>query len=256
MSRQKKIAIVAALDREVHPLVKNWESTSLQHDGHEFSFYESNYAVAVISGVGEESARRAAEAVVANCSPRMLISAGIAGALVSDLHVGDTIFPAIVVDARDSSRHETGIEDAPLGNSPLARTVLVTYPEIGSAAQKQQLAKAYGAHAVDMEAVAVARAAEKHGLTFIAIKAISDEQAFDMPEMNRFIRNGRFQTTQFVLYVTFRPWLWLKVTRLAYNTKLAAENLCAWLRESALINTIVPGMQNRTGEMSVPNNRN
>ena len=38
-----------------------------------------------------------------------------------------------------------------------------------------------------------------------------------------------------------RPWLWLCVFRLARNTKIASDNLCAWLRESALTNTIVPG---------------
>ena len=121
------------------------------------------------------------------------------------------------------------------------RTILATYPEIASVAQKQQLAKSYGAHAVDMEAAAVARAAEKHGLPFIAVKAISDDLSFELPEMNRFIRNGRFLTRNFVFHIAVRPWLWLRVLRLARNTRLASENLCAWLRESVLTNTIVPG---------------
>ena len=94
-----------------------------------------------------------------------------------------------------------------------------------------------------MEAAAVAHAAEKYGLPFIAVKAISDDLSFELPEMNHFIRNGQFQTRKFVLHVALRPWLWLRVIRLARNTRLASENLCAWLRESALTNTIVPGTQ-------------
>jgi adenosylhomocysteine nucleosidase len=223
------------------PLVRHWPSIKLTHDGRELTFHESEYAVVVCGGIGAESARRAAEAVIARYSPGLIVSAGVAGALVSELHVGDTIFPAIVIDTQDGSRRESGIHSAPLGQSSLGRTILATHPEIASVAQKQQLAKSYGAHAVDMEAAAVARAAQKHGLPFIAVKAVSDDLNFEIPEMNRFIRSGRFLTRKFVFHVAVRPWLWLRVIRLARNTRLASENLCAWLRESVLTNTIVPG---------------
>jgi nucleoside phosphorylase len=240
-----KIAIIAAIERELRPLINSWPSTKTDHEGHEFTFYESDYAVAVCGGIGPESARRAAEAIIARYSPELLISAGVAGALVSELRAGETIFPSTVVDTQDSSRHQTVIRDAALGESSLARTVLASYPEIASVAQKQQMAKSYGAHAVDMEAAAVARAAQAHHLGFLAIKAISDESDFELPEMSPFIRDGEFETKRFVLYIALRPWLWLKVIRLARNTQLASHNLCAWLRESALTNTIVPGTISR-----------
>jgi len=243
-----RFAIIAALDRELHPLIKSWPST--QHDS--YTFHESSYAVAVCGGIGAESARRAAEAVITKYSPELLISAGVAGSLVADLKVGATIFPATVIDSQDASRHETAIQHSPVGNTAVGRTILITYPEVATAAQKQQLAKSYGAHAVDMEAAAVARAAQTHNLPFIAVKAISDDMNFEIPEMSRFISNGQFNTTRFVLHVALRPWLWLRVIRFARNTKIASENLCAWLRESALTNTIVPGGYVRTGEPPVP----
>ena len=232
-----KFAIVAALDRELHPLVKSWPST--QHDA--CTFHESPYAVAVCGGIGVESARRAAEAVIAKYSPDLLISAGVAGALVPDLKVGATIFPATVIDSQDASRHQTAIQTSPVGNTAVGRTILITYPEVATVAQKQQLAKSYGAHAVDMEAAAVARAAQSHNLPFIAVKAISDDVNFEIPEMSRFIRNGQFNTPRFLFHIAVRPWLWLRVIRMARNTQIASENLCAWLRESALTNTIVSG---------------
>src|SRR6185437_5829828 len=118
-----KIAIIAAIERELRPLIKSWRTTKLEHEGREFTFYESDYAVAVCGGIGAESARRAAESIIVRSSPKLLISAGVAGALVPELSVGDTVFPAVVIDARDGSRHETFIRDAALGKSPLARTV-------------------------------------------------------------------------------------------------------------------------------------
>ena len=234
-----KVAIIAALEREVHPLVKNWAKTILGHEGREFTFYESNYAVVVCGGMGAEAARRAAEAIIVKYSPEIVISAGIAGALVPELHVGETIFPALVIDLQDGSRHETAIKNAPVANTPLGRTTLVSSPQIVGVAQKQQLAKSYGAQAVDMESAAIARAAMTHNLPFLAIKSISDEHDFEMPEMAHFVLDGQFQEKRFALYAAFRPWLWLRVLRLARNTKIASENLCAWLRESALTNTII-----------------
>jgi adenosylhomocysteine nucleosidase len=243
-----EIVIISALERELRPLTKNWRSVKAQHEGREFTFFESSYAVAVSGGIGPEAGGRAAEAAIARYSPQVLISAGIAGSLSPDVKVGETIFPATVIDARDSSRYQTAIQRSRIGNTPLAKTVLVSYPEIAGAEQKQKLGKAYPAHAVDMEAAPVARAAQAHNLAFIAIKSISDEVNFELPEMAQFVQNGKFQTTRFALHVALRPWLWLKVARLARNTRLASENLCAWLRESALTNTIVPETIHRAGE--------
>ena len=236
-----KVAIIAALEHELRPLIKHWPQTKARHNGRDFIFYESAYAIAICSGIGPEPGRRASEAIIARYSPALLISAGIAGGLTPELKVGETIFPATVIDARDGSRHETAIQNARISTTPLAKTILVSSPKIAGAAQKHQLGKTYAAHAVDMEGASVALAAEAHGIPFIAIKTISDELDFELPEMMPFFRAGEFQTARFVLHISIRPWLWLRVFRLARNTKIASENLCAWLRESALTNTIVPG---------------
>jgi adenosylhomocysteine nucleosidase len=240
-----KIAIVAAIKRELWPLIKSWRSTNAEHEGREFTFYESDYAVAVCGGIGAEFGRRAAEAIIVRYSPEVLISVGVAGALVPELRIGDTVFPAVVIDARDGSRHESAIRDAALGKTPLARTILVSSQEVAGAGRKKQLAKSYGAHVVDMEGASVARAAQIHNLPFLAVKAISDDANFELAELNRFIRNGQFETKLFVLFLLPRPWLWLQMIRLARNTQLASHNLCSWLRESALTNTIIPGTVSR-----------
>ena len=249
----RKIAIVAALERELRPLIRHWSPTRIHHEARDFTFYESSYAVAVCGGIGPEAGRRAAQAAIVNYHPEILISAGLAGALVPDLRIGETIFPVVVIDAGDSSRHQTAIQNAPIGSSPLARTVLVSSAEIASAAQKQKLEKAYGAQAVDMESAAVARAAQAHGIPFLTIKSISDELDFELPDVTPFIKGGQLQTARFALYVAFRPWLWRRVLRLARNTRIASENLCAWLRESVLTNTIVPDSFSTGGDARASN---
>jgi adenosylhomocysteine nucleosidase len=234
------VAIIAGLESEIRPLVRNWRRSRTKYAGREFTLYESPYAVVVVGGIGQESARWAAEAAIACSSPRLLISAGFAGALVQELHAGDTIFPSSILDTQDGSRHPSAIAEAPLGASGLARTTLASYPKIATRREKQQLRKSYGAHAVDMESSGVLRAAERHGLPFIAVKAISDELDLELPEMTRFLRQGRFQTGRFLLYLGLHPWHWPAAVRLARSSRRAAENLSAWLRQSTLENTIVP----------------
>src|SRR6266567_741545 len=128
----KQIAIVAALEREVRLLITGWSTTTIQHQGREFTFYEGAHAIVACGGIGAEAARRAAVAAIAHYSPEVVISAGIAGALVAELHVGDTIFPATVIDTQDGSRVETAISDAPV-DTAVGRTILVSCPEIASA---------------------------------------------------------------------------------------------------------------------------
>jgi adenosylhomocysteine nucleosidase len=92
------------------------------------------------------------------------------------------------------------------------------------------LAESYGAQAVDMEAAAVARGAQARGVRFMAVKAISDESAFVMPSMDRFVdSDGQFRGTGFAASVAVRPWLWSKVFCLARNSARASRALCAEL---------------------------
>jgi adenosylhomocysteine nucleosidase len=151
----------------------------------------------------------------------ILYSVGFAGALEASLHVGDVFVPNVVIDARDGSRVEiAGGENT-----------LVGFMAVASTQQKATLAQAYNAQAVDMEAAAVATAARAHGIPFSAVKVISDESNFEMPQMARFISaQGRFRTASFALFVTLRPWLWPRVARLARNSNKAAAALAEHLQ--------------------------
>ena len=169
-----------------------------------------------------QPARRAAEAVIALYNPTQLHSVGFAGALNKSLHVGDIFSPAVVIDARDGSRHQSKCGDG----------TLLTFMAVADVTQKTKLALAYAAAAVDMEAAAVACAAQSHGIPFGATKVISDELDFEIPGMARFIDpEGHFRTANFVLFASLRPWLWKSVIMLARNSSRASQALCAHLHQ-------------------------
>jgi adenosylhomocysteine nucleosidase len=216
-----KIALVAALEREVKPLVKNWRLVEREYDGRGYRFFESACAVLVCGGIGADAARRATAAVISLYSPQVVWSVGFAGALDSLLRVGQRVQPERVIDAGDSS--STAIRN---GNG-----CLISYPAIASPQQKSKLRRAYAAQAVDMEAAAVARGARAGNIDFTAYKVVSDESDFEFPAMERFLRNGRFRQGAFIAYTVVRPWLWPKVLELARNSAKASKMLCRWLAE-------------------------
>jgi adenosylhomocysteine nucleosidase len=109
---------------------------------------------------------------------------------------------------------------------------LLSLNAMASIAQKSRLRESYGAQAIDMEASAVARAAEARGVGFRAIKVISDEFNFELPALSRFVdTEGRFREVRFALHALVRPWLWLPLVHLAKNSARATRSLCAELRD-------------------------
>jgi hypothetical protein len=82
-----------------------------------------------------------------------------------------------------------------------------------------------------MEAAAVARSAEAHGIKFLACKVISDTHDSRLPPIMRFVKNGHFNTGAFIAHVAIRPWLWPGVVRLARNSAVAAKVLSAALAD-------------------------
>lgn len=216
-----KLAIVAALEREVSGLIKHWPHVERTFEGRTFTFFEHDDIVLVCGGIGLEAARRASEAVIALYHPTLLQSVGFAGALHTNLRIGEIFSPSAVVDARDGSRVQIAG-----GNG-----VLVTFMEVAGSQQKAKLAQAYAAQAVDMEAAAVAAAARVHGIRFCATKVISDESNFEMPTTARFIDSqGRFRTAPFTIFVLLRPWLWRRTAALARNSSKAARMLAEHLQ--------------------------
>ena len=224
-----RVAIVAALEREVRSLVKSWRVSEREVDGRHFRFFEKDDVVLVCGGIGSQAARRAAEAVIALYAPAVVYSAGFAGALDPGLKVGDILQPRRVVNAGDGSSVTLGGGEG----------VLVSFGSVASPEQKAKLRDSFAAQAVDMEASAVARAAEVRGVKFAVVKVISDEFDFSFssifPSMEHFVdANGLFLEGRFAWFAALRPWLWPRVARLARNSRRASRALCDWLTRDGL----------------------
>ncbi len=215
-----RVAIVAALEREVRSLVREWRVSEKELNGRRFRFFEKDDFVLVCGGIGAEAARRAAEAMIALYAPKVIYSAGFAGALDPGLKVGSIVRPRRVVNAGDGSSV----------NLNHGEGVLVSFGSIASPEQKASLQDSFGAQAVDMEAAAVARAAEVRGVEFAVVKVISDEFDFRFPSTESFVdSNGQFLEGRFAWFAALRPWLWPQVLRLAMNSNRASRALCDWL---------------------------
>src|SRR5208337_2685402 len=65
---------------------------------------------------------------------------------------------------------------------------------------------------------------------FGALKAISDDSAFEMPALDRFVaHDGSFRSVRFACHVALRPWLWRTTIALARNSAKASRALCGAL---------------------------
>src|SRR5258708_13680754 len=87
-----RLAIIAALDREIQPLVRGWQRTD--------AGYRQDDTLVVAGGIGYEAARRAAQAVGKEFRPQILGSAGFPGSLIGTLKVGNVLLPNVILDGR------------------------------------------------------------------------------------------------------------------------------------------------------------
>ena len=208
----KPIAIVAAMRTELAPLLRGRRAQ--QAEG--FELFELESAVVVLSGIGRTLAARAAEFVTANYGPDVLVSAGLAGALSQNLKAGDVEYAQEIIDAESGTRYTT----AGAGWS------VVTATRVCGLNDKQDLWRTFGADVVDMEGAAVAQVAQKHGIRFVAIKAVSDEADFPMPPLTEFVGvDGKVSKARLLAYLAVRPGLWPAVIRLGRNSRVASEHL-------------------------------
>jgi len=225
-----KIAIIAALEREVRPLLKDrgWQLSPSLRAGHRC--YESERAIVVCAGIGGEAARRACEQLLQVTRPAMLISAGLAGAMVPSWKVGELMVPETIISSGCGAPVEVRLRAQVPALAP--RGALFSGPGIAGVEGKRLLAEQYRAELIDMESASVAAAANAHEIPFAAIKAVSDEYDFPVPDMEAFVDGeGRFHSGRFVLHAACRPQLWPVISRLASNTRRASDSLCQALRE-------------------------
>ena len=223
--RSVSVVIIAAMERELAPLTSDWELSTLHAGGPTLICHEGPDVVAVFSGMGCKRAEFAARAAVEKYAPKALVSAGLAGALMRSLKVGNVVLPNVIIDAASGTEYRCN-----LGGDVIGGGVLVSSFEIAEKQSKPELVECFHALVVDMEAAGVARVAREHDLRFRCVKAISDELEFAMPPLNRFVADGMLQTGKLLRWISLRPQYWPALIALGMNSRRASKSLCDWLR--------------------------
>ena len=171
-------------------------------------------------------------------SLRALIVIGFAGALSDSVGAGDVVVGESVTNlaSRQSYEAPSGLlaaMDAHARAQKSHRGRIVTADRvIVTAAEKQQLGRATGALAVDMESAGVAAAAAEHGVPWIAVRVISDGVNDDLPLDFNALANadGSVNTRRIIASVLLRPAKIPALIRLGMRTSAAARNLAAFLQ--------------------------
>jgi adenosylhomocysteine nucleosidase len=171
--------LVVALPAEAHSL-----GVHGMHPGDCRRWHDGWIAV---SGMGPHNAMRAAERLLA-CGIARLANWGVAGALDATLSAGDVLIPdrirythddpGFATDAAASARLVAALSTA----LRVRRGALWSTPQpVATPSEKRALAERSGAIAVDMEAAPVAAVALRAKLPFVAVKAICDPAARELP---------------------------------------------------------------------------
>lgn len=208
-----RIAILAALPREVAPLVRTWPVKNIaRRQG--TGLWESDRAVVVCAGMGRERVTCALELAESRGPIHSVISVGYAGALRNGMPVGKVYWPDTVIDNETGERFTCNDGEG----------TLVTTDHAVGRDEKPKLAARWNADLVDMEAATVARLATLRSLPFRVLRAISDQADDNLPDFGRFTNErGGFRGGSFAMYVALHPWLIPTTLRLGKQSARASQ---------------------------------
>jgi adenosylhomocysteine nucleosidase len=193
----------------------------------------------VESGMGYNAAAKAAEFLVGACAPELLVSAGFCGAVrpgavVADLVVSQKLLywngrqlEEVNPPGLDllSSRVASGFADSGL---QFHKGSFVTTSQIVSKTEMDAMLEiGLGTPVLEMESAAVARVAMAHGISFIGVRAISDDAALELGfSLDEFCDDQLVIRPAKVLRTCLkRPTIIPQLLKLAYYSSLAGRSL-------------------------------
>jgi adenosylhomocysteine nucleosidase len=185
------------------------------------------------TGVGEKTCRQRMASFLQDRQFDCLISAGFAGALDDKLHTGDLLF------AENFSTVQLNEMRPRLGSSLIHRANLLTVPSIiDSIDERQKIAQATGAAAIDMETEFIARGCAEHGVPLLSLRVISDTPSEPFPGPSKILFDVERQRTNAMKlslhllgHPTAIPRLILFARRIARARETLANALVDILRE-------------------------
>ncbi|HET6420876.1 MAG TPA: nucleoside phosphorylase [Geobacteraceae bacterium] len=260
----KIVGLIAAMPGEIRPLLKIAGKYSKTKIG-EFNLYsfsvKGRECRLLESGIGIRRAARAAQTLISDVRPGLIISFGFGGAVLPGMAAGD-----LAVAERTSLWRETSSDIGETIELSIPASVLPTLKNIGiklgfSARQadfitsgnilnKKELTGFLPGYAtnpvLDMETWAIVRETIAGNIPLLAIRAVSDaadeELDFSLDLFTDHEMNIRI--SRILLAIARKPGLLPQLIRLAGNSRVAGRNLAFALR-GLLENDSLTGAQIR-----------
>jgi adenosylhomocysteine nucleosidase len=193
---------------------------------------EGRVVAVIVTGVGPDRARRGAEHLLAGHRPRVLVSAGFAGALDAGLNRNELVAPRAVVDGEGD---EIAVDAAYVASLPgvvKAGRLLMVDRVITDPAEKAALRREHQADLVDMETFAVAAAARARGTAFASLRVVSDDARTELPpEIARMLnKTGSYRVGAAIRAIWGRPSSLKDFWNLHAQAMEASDRLASGLR--------------------------
>ncbi len=244
-----KILVTFAVETEFAPWKKALKLRARVGDGvaiHQSEIGGVNVDF-VVTGMGAENASRCAE-ILMRKSYDLVIAAGFAGALRSDLNAGEVIASSAVqqLNSRQTINSNRDLVARAAANGAKIIETLVSVDNIvATVEQKSQLAPF--ANAADMESFAILSAANTHSIPAVAIRVISDSLQQDLPAgVDALVHDaGGVHVPGVVKYFAGHPLAVPAVLRLGRRSKSAAETLKRFLESYIRSLLVAPDIQPR-----------
>lgn len=242
------IGIVMAMQEEIRPVLRRLGRHHKEWAG-QFPLYlfprDGRHLVLIESGMGSRRASAATEELISRAHPRLIITAGLGGAVRPGLNVGDLVLAGQALTLGEGLTTKI----AAIANEALLRAVHESLPGqpfrmvdgttvttsgiMNKRQAAQQLDREIVNPVLDMETSAVAEIADRNGIPLVAVRAVSDaaeeELLFSLDELTD--RELNIRIGKVLLTIAKRPRILPQLIRLAKNSKRAANNLAIVLEQ-------------------------
>jgi adenosylhomocysteine nucleosidase len=186
------IGITFALPSESSDLIRRLQSQR-QHDNLILGTIDNRKVAIVHTGVGGQHCSQRLEILIHKARPKFVISAGFAGAVSDALNFGDLI---LAENFSDSELLDTA--ERILSKRQPQRVKLFTSTSIvDSISERNEIARASRASAVDMETGAIVAVCRSHGVPLLSFRAISDTPREAFPAPPAVLFDVEFQRTSY-----------------------------------------------------------
>lgn len=241
-----RIAVITAMPEEYRAVADSLGTVAAAQVGtlRAGRFSQAGHEIVLVeSGMGFHNAAKAAELLVRDGRPDLLVLAGFCGGIAPELRAGDVVVAKGIIIVGAGGFEEVPVLLSPAGMNFVARQAVEgrrvvggTFASTSVITSKRGLAvmlpDSFPNPVVEMESGAVAIIAAENNIPLLAIRAVSDcaaeELGFSLdefcdPDMRR-IRIGKV-----LLTVLRKPCIIPQLLRLSRSSRRAAESLTAAL---------------------------